>query len=117
MELHPNGLPSSNSIASRKRELGTIRRPRKMLTQSEKRTSRGPPYLPVIVWIGVIKVMLDATLDHDAQSMTDPTDLTMSSASIIPFPASRAVAVVADAASSLPPRGQLSHRTGPNEAC
>jgi hypothetical protein len=41
--------------------------------------------------MGMIKVMLGATLDHDAQSMTDPTDLTMDSASIIPFPASRAV--------------------------
>ena len=50
------------------------------------------PYLPVIVWMGMIKVMLGATHDHDAQSMTDPTDLTMNRASIIPFPASRAVA-------------------------
>src|SRR5262249_43976210 len=33
------------------------------------------PYLPVIVWMGMIKVMLGATHDHDAQSMTDPTDL------------------------------------------
>jgi hypothetical protein len=48
------------------------------------------PYLPVIVWMGIIKVMLGATLDHDAQSI-DPTDLTMNTASIIPFPASRAV--------------------------
>jgi hypothetical protein len=35
MELRPNDLPSSNSIASRKHKLGTIRQPRKMLTQSD----------------------------------------------------------------------------------
>ena len=52
------------------------------------------PYLPVIVWMGMIKVMLGATHDHDAQSMTDPTDLTMNRASIIPFPAPRTVAVI-----------------------
>jgi hypothetical protein len=40
--------------------------------------------------MGIIKVMLGATLDHDAQSI-DPTDLTMNTASIIPFPTSRAV--------------------------
>ena len=33
--VRPNGLLSSNSIASRKHKLGTIRRPRKTLTQSE----------------------------------------------------------------------------------
>src|SRR4029453_10674859 len=50
MELRPNALPSSNLIASRKRKLGTVRRPRKMLTQSDpnQRTrlhslSRGSP--------------------------------------------------------------------------
>jgi len=48
------------------------------------------PYLPVIVWMGIIKVILGATLDHDAQSI-DPANLTMNTASIIPFPASRAV--------------------------
>jgi hypothetical protein len=52
------------------------------------------PYLPVIVWMGMIKVMLGATHDHDAQSMIDPTDLTMNRASIIPFPAPHAVAVI-----------------------
>ena len=51
------------------------------------------PYLPVIVWMGLIKVMLGATLDHNAR-MTDPTDLTMDTASIIHFPASRAVAII-----------------------
>src|SRR4029453_2318948 len=35
MELRLNDLPSSNLIASRKRKLGTVRRPRKMLTQSD----------------------------------------------------------------------------------
>jgi hypothetical protein len=52
------------------------------------------PYLPVIVWMGMIKVMLGATLDNDAQSTTDPTDPTMNRASIIPFPAPRAVAII-----------------------
>ena len=52
------------------------------------------PYLSVIVCMGMIKVMLGATLGHDAQSTTDPTDLTMESASIIRFPASHAVAVI-----------------------
>ena len=50
------------------------------------------PYLLIIVWMGMIKVMLGATDDHDAQSMADPTDVTMHRASIIPFRAPRAVA-------------------------
>jgi hypothetical protein len=44
--------------------------------------------------MGMIKVMLGATLDNDAQSTTDPTDLTMNRASIIRFPTRRAVAVI-----------------------
>lgn len=47
------------------------------------------PYLSIIIWMGMIKVMLGAT-DDDAQSMADPTDVTMSRASIIAFPAPRA---------------------------
>jgi hypothetical protein len=44
------------------------------------------PYLPVIVWMGVVKVVLDAAHDLDAQLITDPTNPTMNSVSIIPFP-------------------------------
>jgi hypothetical protein len=47
------------------------------------------PYLSIIIWMGMIKVMLGAT-DDDAKSMTDPTDVTMNRASIIAFPAPRA---------------------------
>jgi hypothetical protein len=43
----------------------------------------------MIIWMGMIKVMLGAT-DDDAQSMADPTDVTMNRASIIAFPAPRA---------------------------
>jgi len=39
--------------------------------------------------MGMIKVMLGATAD-DAQSMADPTDVTMNRASVIAFPAPRA---------------------------
>jgi len=42
--------------------------------------------------MGMIKVMLGAT-DDDAQSMADPTDVTMNRASVIAFPAPRAVAL------------------------
>ena len=44
------------------------------------------PYLPVIVWMGIIKVALGATRDLDAQRITDPANPTMNRASIIPFP-------------------------------
>jgi len=44
------------------------------------------PYLSIIVWMSLIKVMLGAT-DDDAQSMADPTDVMMNRASIILFPA------------------------------
>jgi hypothetical protein len=46
------------------------------------------PYLSIIIWMGMIKVMLGAT-DDDAQSMADPTDVTMNRAGIIAFRAPR----------------------------
>jgi hypothetical protein len=48
------------------------------------------PYLPVIVWMGMVKVVLGATHDLDAQPITDPINPTMNSVSIIPFPTSLA---------------------------
>jgi shikimate kinase len=45
------------------------------------------PYLSIIIWRGM--TMLGAT-DDDAQSMADPTDVTMNRASIVAFPAPRA---------------------------
>ena len=44
------------------------------------------PYLPVIVWMGMVKVVLEAAHDFNAQPITDPTNPTMNSVSIIPFP-------------------------------
>jgi hypothetical protein len=44
------------------------------------------PYFPVIVWVGMIKVMLDVTHDDAAQRINDLTGLTSNSASIVPFP-------------------------------
>ena len=44
------------------------------------------PYLPVIVWMGIIKIALGATPDLDAQRTTDPANAAMNRASIIPFP-------------------------------
>jgi len=41
------------------------------------------PYLPLIVWIGVIQVLLGATHTHDVQS--DTVDLTMKRGMIVPF--------------------------------
>jgi hypothetical protein len=52
------------------------------------------PYLPVIVWMGMIQVMLGTTHDHDVQSVDDPANLAMSRGSVIPFPVSLAVAAV-----------------------
>ena len=43
------------------------------------------PYLSIIVWMGMTKVMLGAT-DDDAQSMADATDVTVNRVRIIPFP-------------------------------
>jgi shikimate kinase len=45
------------------------------------------PYLSIIIWRGM--TMLGAT-DDDAQSMADPTDVTMNRASIVAFPPPRA---------------------------
>jgi hypothetical protein len=39
------------------------------------------PYLPMIVWMGMIQVVLGATADK-----TDASELTMNRGSIIPFP-------------------------------
>ena len=52
------------------------------------------PYFPFIVWMGMIKVVLDATHDNDAPRIIDPTNLTTTRASIIPFPTPVAVAAV-----------------------
>ena len=52
------------------------------------------PYLPVIVWMGMIQVMVGATHDHNAQSADDPANLTMNRGSIRPFPTPLAVALV-----------------------
>ena len=46
------------------------------------------PFLSIIVWMGMTKVMLGAT-DDDAQSMADATDVTVKRVRIIPFPAPR----------------------------
>jgi shikimate kinase len=45
------------------------------------------PYLSIIIWRGM--TMLGAT-DDDAQSMADPTDVTMNRTSIVAIPAPRA---------------------------
>ena len=44
------------------------------------------PYFPVIVWVGMIKVMLDMTHDDDALGINDSTGLSANSESIVPFP-------------------------------
>jgi len=44
------------------------------------------PYFPVIVWVGMIKVMLDVAHGDDALPISESTDLTANSASIVPFP-------------------------------
>ena len=44
------------------------------------------PYLPAIVWVGMIKVMLDMTHDDDALGINVSTGLSANSASIVPFP-------------------------------
>ena len=54
------------------------------------------PYLPAIVWFGMIKVMLDMTHDDDALGINDSTGLSANSASIVPFPTPLARAVVND---------------------
>lgn len=50
------------------------------------------PYLPVIVWMGMIQVVLGVTHDHDAQSVDEPANLMINRGSIIPFPRPLAVA-------------------------
>jgi hypothetical protein len=52
------------------------------------------PYLPVIVWMGMFRVVLGATHDRDAQSVDDPANVMMNCGSIIPFPGSLGVAPV-----------------------
>ena len=42
-------------------------------------------YFPVIVWVGMIKVMLDMTHDDDALGINNSTGLSANSASIVPF--------------------------------
>ena len=54
----------------------------------------GRPYFPVIVWVGMIKVMLDMTHDDDALGVNDSTGLSANSASIVAFPTPLACAVV-----------------------
>ena len=49
------------------------------------------PYFPVIVWMGMIKVVLDATHDNDIPRTIDPTNLTTLRAGIVPFPTPGAV--------------------------
>ena len=51
------------------------------------------PYLPAIVWVGMIKVMLDMTHDDDALGINVSTGLSANSASIVSFhtPLARAV--------------------------
>ena len=52
------------------------------------------PYFPVIVWVGMIKVMLDMTDDDDALGINDSTGPSANSASIVLFPTPLACAVV-----------------------
>jgi hypothetical protein len=52
------------------------------------------PYFPVIVWVGMIKIMLDMAHDDDALGINDSTGLSANSASIVPFPTPLARAVV-----------------------
>ena len=52
------------------------------------------PYLPVIVWMGMINIVLSATNDHEAQSINDPSNWTKKRARVIPFPTPVTAAVV-----------------------
>jgi hypothetical protein len=52
------------------------------------------PYFPVIVWMGMIKVMLGVTYDDDALPINDSADVTLNSASIVTFPSPLARTVV-----------------------
>jgi hypothetical protein len=51
-------------------------------------------YFPLIVWMGMIKVMLDVTYDNNALPINDSINLMTNSASIVPFPMSLAAAVL-----------------------
>jgi hypothetical protein len=51
-------------------------------------------YFPLIVWMGMIKVMLDVTYDNNALPINDSINLMTNSASIVPFPTSLAAAVL-----------------------
>jgi hypothetical protein len=44
------------------------------------------PYWPVIVWMGMIQVVLDAAHGQNDQSIDDPANLTAHRGRIIPFP-------------------------------
>jgi len=44
------------------------------------------PYLPMIIWIGMIQVALGATLGQNGQGIDDPGNLTTHRGSIVPFP-------------------------------
>jgi hypothetical protein len=51
------------------------------------------PYLPVIVWMGMINIVLSATSD-ETQSGNDPANWTNKGASVLPFPRPVTAAVV-----------------------
>ena len=44
------------------------------------------PYFPFIVWMGMIKVVLNATHDNDAPRIIDLTNLTTARTNVVPFP-------------------------------
>jgi hypothetical protein len=44
------------------------------------------PFLPVILWMGMMQVSLGVTHGHTGKSIDDPDDLTMHRGSTIPFP-------------------------------
>ena len=62
------------------------------LTHSEVRTDREGqmplfPYLPVIVWMGVLKIVLGGAQYHEGQGTNDPADWTEKRIGVLPFPA------------------------------
>lgn len=52
------------------------------------------PYFTIIIWVGMIKVMLDMTQGDDALGINDLTGVSANSASIVPFPTPLARAVI-----------------------
>ena len=44
------------------------------------------PYLPVIVWMGMINIVLSATSANETQGINDPANWTKKGTSVIPFP-------------------------------